>query len=221
MTAILVLLTIIIAVAVDVALVALRRRRVAPPQPVVEPMREPQVPPGVFLSPGHSWAHIASDGTVRVGADDFLAQALGEASEVRLPAKGTRVKAGDPLFWLRIGPRELAVPAPMAGEVVSINPAVEQNPYLLARDPYGVGWVVSLWSPDIQEAIKQLRVGAGAVGFLRQELRQLVEFLTMTYAAQPIPVLADGGLPVRGALQLVDEPTWEVFQEVFLRRERR
>jgi len=218
MTAILVLLTIIVAVAVDVVRVQLRRR--APvPQPVrPEGMREPTVPHGLFLSPGHTWAHVGSDGTVRVGVDDFLAQVAGEVDGVRLPPPGKPVRAGEPLFWLVVGERELPVPAPMSGEVVSVNQVLEEKPYLLNRDPYGVGWSVSLWTPDLQEALKPLRVGSAALGFLRQELRRFLEFLTLAASPQGSPVLADGGLPVRGVLRLLDEPAWEEFQQAFLLR---
>lgn len=216
MTAILVVLTIIVAVAVDVVLVKLRRRAAAPAVARMEPMREPSVPPSVFLAPTHAWAHLATDGTVRLGADDFLAQLAGEVEAIKAPAPGTKVKAGDPLFTFAVGGREVTIPAPFSGEVVATNPAVTEKPYLVARDPYGVGWIVALWTRDIQEALKSLRIGAHASAFLRREMERLHEFLAGLSAARPAPVLADGGLPPKGALRMLDDASFAAFCQEFL-----
>ncbi|MGC8915405.1 MAG: glycine cleavage system protein H [Thermoanaerobaculum sp.] len=216
MTAILVVLTIIVAVAVDVALVKLRRRTAAPAVARLEPMRVPTVPPSVFLAPTHAWAHLATDGTVRIGADDFLAQLAGEVDSVEVAAPGTKLEAGDPLFTLAVGGREITVLAPFSGEVVATNPAVAERPYLAARDPYGVGWIVALWTRDLHEALKSLRIGAHADAFLRREMERLHEFLAGLSLARPAPALADGGLPLKGAVRMLDDASFIAFCQEFL-----
>ncbi len=218
MTAILVLLTIIVAVAVDVALVRLRRRVAAPQLQGLEAMQEPMVPAVLFLAPSHTWAHVSSDGVVRVGIDDFLAQAVGTVDGIRMPAPGTKVRAGEPLFWLQLGSRELPVPSPLIGEVMGANQAVKEKPYLLTRDPYGVGWSVSLWAHDLLEGLEKLRLGAAALGFLRQEMRAFMEFSPLSHSPQGAPLLADGGLPVRGVLRQLPEPLVEAFHRLFVER---
>jgi glycine cleavage system H protein len=217
MTALLVILTIVVAVGLDVALLAYRRRRGTAPAAVApRAMLEPRPPQGVFLDAAHSWVRITTEGTLRVGVDEFLIEALGEVEAVRVPGRGTRVKRGDPLITLRAGGRELVVPAPAAGEVMTMNDRVVASPYLLARDPYGVGWVVGLWTPDHQEAIRPLRIGAAAVGFLRAEMKRLVDFLNGLAMPQAVPVLADGGLPLHGAIRTIDKEGWDAFQNEFL-----
>ncbi|MCS7183304.1 MAG: glycine cleavage system protein H [Thermoanaerobaculum sp.] len=219
MTAILVILTILLAVAVDVALVALRRRRAAPPQPALQPMAEPRVPPAVFLAPSHAWAHLATDGTVRLGADDFLCQLVGTVEAVKAPPPGTRVARGEPLFTLCVGSKEVAVPAPFPGEVVAVNPLVVDKPYLAGRDPYGVGWIVSLWTRDLTQALQSLHIGAQATGFLRREMERLHEFLTQRWTPHQAAVLADGGMPLRGCLQSLDEASFADFCRTFIQRQ--
>jgi glycine cleavage system H protein len=218
MTAVLVILTIVIAVGLDVAVMAYRRRRGTAPEAVAaRAMLEPRPPQGVFLDPSHSWVRITTEGTLRVGIDEFLVEALGEVEAVRVPSRGTRVRRGDPLITLRMGGRELVVPAPANGEVMTMNDHLMSNPYLLARDPYGVGWVVGLWTPDHQEAIRPLRIGASAAGFLRSEIKRLVDFLHgMTAMPNAAPVLADGGLPMHGAVRSLDREGWQAFQDEFL-----
>lgn len=216
MTAILVLVTIIVAVALDVVLVKLGHRSVSPRTEQPEPMLEPKVPPGVFLSPTHAWVHLSTDGTVRIGADDFLCQLAGKVEQIDVPPPGTQVKAGRPLFSIRVAGREIAVPAPFPAEVIGSNPSLREKPYLLERDPYGVGWIVSVWVRDLKEALKGLWIGAQSGAFLRREMERLAEFLALQPTEQRAPVLADGGWPIKGVLATLDEDAFQAFCEQFL-----
>ena len=218
MTALLVVLTIIIAVAVDVLVVARRQRR-AHIQVVEEvvPMTDPRVPQGIFLDRTHGWARITAEGTLRVGIDDLLAQAVGSVDGVEMPARGARIKRGDPLVTLKVRGRSLVVPSPVEGEVVSLNDQVVERPWLVTRDPYGIGWTVGLWARDLKEAIRPLRIGSGATAFLRDEMHRLMDFLSMpSHRPDAVPVLADGGVPRRGALSTLDEAGWDAFQNEFM-----
>lgn len=216
MTGILVLLTIIAAVAVDVMIV--RRRQQVPAMAAARrnPMLVPQPPQGLFVAPGHSWARITTEGTLRVGIDDFLAEAAGDIEAVEVAARGTRVERGEPLLKLRVGGRVLAVAAPVSGEVVSINQKAVESPWMVTRDPYGVGWLASVWTRDHQEAIRPLRIGSGAVAYLREELDRFVDFLTRSASPATAPVLADGGLPFRGSLANLDDEQLHQFEREFL-----
>ena len=217
MTAILVILTILVFVGVDALVMAFRRRHAAVPAAAsVAPMLEPRPPHGIFLSPRHAWVRITSDGTLRVGIDDFLAEALGDVEGVEAPPRGAQVRRGDPLLRLRVQGRSLVIPAPVSGEVVAVNGHVVDQPWTVSRDPYGVGWVVALWTRDHHEAIKPLRIGSAATAFLRQEMQRLADFLTPTGVAMTAPLLADGGVPRRGALAAVDAAHWSAFQREFV-----
>jgi glycine cleavage system H protein len=217
MTAILVILTILAFIAVDAVVMAAKRRH-APAlvlQPIT-PMLEPRPPQGIFLDPHHSWVRITADGTLRVGIDDFLAEAVGDFDAIEAPQRGAQIKRGEPLLKLRVKGKTLVVPAPASGEVVAVNDHVASQPWTVNRDPYGVGWVLSLWSRDQHEAIKPLRIGSAATAFLRREMQRLADFLTPTGTLARVPLLADGGIPRRGALTALDEGRWEAFQEEFL-----
>jgi glycine cleavage system H protein len=217
MVAILVILTIVVAVAIDALVVARRRHAGVMPARAIHAMAQPKPPQGVFLDSGHTWARITADGTLRVGIDEFLTEGLGEVDRVDTPARGTRVERGQALLRLKVKGRELVIPSPSSGEVVSVNPQVADKPWLMMRDPYGVGWAVALWTRDLQEAIRPLRIGAGVVGFLRQETARLADFLAApTLARAEVPLLADGGAPRHGALAELDDAGWEAFQKEFV-----
>jgi glycine cleavage system H protein len=217
MTAILVILTILVAVGVDILVMKLRRggapALAAVPQVA---MLHPRPPQGIFLDPSHSWVRITADGSLRVGIDDFLAEALGEVEAVEVPPRGAHVKRGDPLLKLQVKGRVLVVPAPATGEVMAANEHVVEQPWTATRDPYGVGWMVALWTRDHHEAIKPLRIGSAAGAFLRQEMQRLADFLTPAGTLATVPLLADGGVPRKGVVAILDDARLMAFQQEFL-----
>jgi hypothetical protein len=75
---------------------------------------------------------------------------------------------------------------------------------------------VTLRPRDHKEALAPLHVGNGAVGLLRAELEHVVDFLVQTVAPGESALLADGGLPRRGALAELDDEGWQAFQRRFL-----
>lgn len=93
--------------------------------------------------PEHLW--VRREGAeVVVGVTDYLQDTAGAILYVQLPAPGTRVAAGEPLFSLEAAKWVGHFPAPAAGEVVAVNPGVQAQPGLVNRDCYGSGWLVRL-----------------------------------------------------------------------------
>jgi len=217
MVALLVILTIVLALAVDSWVLARERRTAAvlAPTPLVA-MKVPQPPQGIFLDAAHTWLRITSDGRLRVGIDDFLAEAVGQVDRVEVPAQGTTIERGSPLFTLFVKGRKLVVPSPASGTVMSANDKALRDPSAVVRDPYGAGWVASLWTRDHHAAISPLRIGAAATHFLREELHRLADFMVPTRVHATVPVMADGGLPGKGAAANLDDESWQTFAREFV-----
>ncbi len=83
----------------------------------------------------------------RVGLSDFRQQASGDVAFVELPEPGVRVAGGSDLASIETIKVDLALPAPIGGEVVAVNEAMADAPELINQDPYGDGWLVEL-KPD-------------------------------------------------------------------------
>ncbi len=217
MVALLVILTIVLALAVDSFVLARQRRTAAveAPMPIVA-MKLPQPPQGVFLDSAHTWLRITSDGRLRVGIDDFLAEAVGKVDKVEVPAQGTSVERGSPLFTLFVKGRKLVVPSPASGTVMSANDKALRDPSAVVKDPYGAGWVASIWTRDHHAAISPLRIGAAATHFLRDELHRLADFMVPSRIHSTVPVMADGGLPGKGAAANLDDEAWDAFSREFV-----
>ncbi len=217
MVALLVVLTIVLALAVDSIVLARQGRtaNVEALQPIVA-MKVPQPPQGVFLDSAHTWLRITSDGRLRVGIDDFLAEAVGPIDKVEVAPHGSTIERGSPLLTLFVKGRKLVVPSPASGTVMSANDKALRDPSAVSRDPYGAGWLASVWTRDHHAAIAPLRIGAAATAFLRDELARLADFMVPSQTMARVPVMADGGLPGKGSAASLDDKSWDTFSRQFV-----
>src|SRR5436305_14774313 len=88
------------------------------------------------------------EGRVRVGITDFAQDALGDVVFVALPALGTSVGAGQSFGEVESTKSVSEIYAPVAGEVVGRNDALDTRPELVNADPYGEGWIVEIAVTD-------------------------------------------------------------------------
>jgi glycine cleavage system H protein len=187
--------------------------RQSPSAPVVVP----EVPAWLFVDAGHTWLGLESSGTARLGLDRFANESLGRIDGVELPATGTRVRRGERLFTVRQGVREAIFRAPVDGVVERINESLAKDPAPMASDPYGAGWVCSIRPEGLARGLRRLRIAEDAREWLAQEVRRFREFISNHHAAMAaVPVLPDGGQPVPGVLEHMDDDTWAGFRREFL-----
>jgi len=183
----------------------------------VVPFSETRLPRGLFVDEGHGWAWLTESGELRVGADEFLAQAVGSIDRVDLPAPGTKVSRGEPLATLHSGDRELILKSPVNGTVVATNDTVERSPDAMERDPYGTGWLAKVWPVEHTEALKNLKVGETAAAWLEAEVQRFVDFLARRTTPELVgATLPDGARPVVGAARALNSEDWKAFREEFL-----
>jgi glycine cleavage system H protein len=180
------------------------------------------VPQGFYLSESHTWFRPDASSGVRVGADALVAHALGAVEKVVAPKLGAMVEAGQPLFYLENHGSGLEIDGSITGQVVAVNSNLESRPQLVAKDPYGSGWICAITPSKPADTDAGLRSGAKAAAWLEQEFHRLREFLSLQVA----PDLAlsatrlDGGLPTVGSLTHLPPEGWCAFEEEFLRPRR-
>ena len=88
----------------------------------------------------HEW--LALDGELaRVGVTAFAADALGDVVYVDLPQVGASITAGESCGELESTKSVSDLYAPVTGEVVEVNEAVDADPSLVNSDPFGAGWL--------------------------------------------------------------------------------
>ncbi len=98
----------------------------------------------------HEWLREPGEvaGSVRVGITDFAQEALGDIVYVSLPEVGAAVSAGTPCGELESTKSVSDVYAPVTGEIVAVNEALDATPELVNNDPYGAGWLFEVVPAD-------------------------------------------------------------------------
>lgn len=101
------------------------------------------VPTDLRYNSSHEWVRLEGE-LATVGITDHAQAELTDVVFVELPAVARSVDAGDPTAVIESVKAASDIYAPIAGEVVEINPEVEADPALVNTDPYGKGWLFKL-----------------------------------------------------------------------------
>jgi glycine cleavage system H protein len=106
------------------------------------------IPADLRYTTDHEYVKVLGKGLVHIGVTDYAQGELGDIVFVNLPKVGDSfdehgvfgvveaVKAVSDLF------------SPLAGEVTEVNGALDADPGLINRDPYGAGWMIKLRIKD-------------------------------------------------------------------------
>jgi len=98
----------------------------------------------------HEWLRSPgrNEGSVRIGITDYAQDALGDIVYVSLPEVGEQVESGTAVGELESTKSVSDVYAPLTGEVVACNEALDVTPELVNSDPYGEGWLFEVVPAD-------------------------------------------------------------------------
>lgn len=189
--------------------------RAAPVPRPTPPLDE--IPAGVFLDPAHVWVQLEPSGALRVGADRMPLAALGRPDRIQMVAEGTAVRKGDPLATLFRGRRSVVLRSPVDGVVTRVNSDARSDPDRLRDDPFGQGWLYWLDPRDLAPALKRMRVAEEARAFARRQLQDLRDFMLASTPGDRLvgATLQDGGAPVEGLSEHLDDESWNLLVEQF------
>lgn len=168
-----------------------------------------QVPAGVHLHPGHTWARLEADGLVAVGADDLAHKLVGVA-HVELPALGEHVAQGEPAFEVGDGTKNVPMLSPIDGTVVAVNAALRAKQDGL-DDPYGKSWLFKVKAPRLAANLRQLLSDGPARRYMEEAEKQIALRLSPELGQ----VLQDGGTPVHGVARALAGDDWDVLARQF------
>lgn len=98
-------------------------------------------PDHLSYAASHEWVKLEGDAAV-IGITCFAQDQLGDITYVDLPAVGTVLSAGGDLGSIESVKAASELYSPVAGTVIAINTALENQPELVNQDPYGAGWMV-------------------------------------------------------------------------------
>ena len=111
-------------------------------------MSELEYPADLRYTPDHEWVSVRDDGVVRVGITAYAQDALGDVVYVSLPAVGDTVEAGASCGEVESTKSVSDLYAPLSGEIVAVNEALDASPELVNSEPYGQGWMYEVRLAD-------------------------------------------------------------------------
>ena len=107
-------------------------------------------PEELYYDDHHQYARVEGD-VVTIGLSHYAQATAKEINFVGLPRAGRKVEQGKPIGSVESGKWVGRLYAPVSGEVIAGNQALEDDPTLINQDPYGKGWMVKLRASDLEQ----------------------------------------------------------------------
>lgn len=220
MTVLLVIVTFVAFIAIDMIL---NRKRVPGMILATETAVEPspadgeilsgfRVPAGLRYHPGHSWLQRERKNVHRVGADEFAAILAGPVDRIELPKPGHWVRQGQKVISLYRGSEKIEMISPIEGEVVEINAELQAHPELLREDPFGNGWMMTVFAPDEEGPTRNLLPASLLPSWMKDAAEGFFGLQPQVAGA----TAADGGRPSKDATANLDTESWKKAAKQFL-----
>ena len=161
------------------------------------------VPSGLFISQGHTWIEIQSNGTARLGVDDFVQKIIGSIDDIILPRIGRSINRGEELFSLVHEGKTIPVLSPLTGKISGVNSKLIDQPGLVNAKPYEIGWTCELATTRLSEEVPTFMIGANAVSWYQGEIDRYMENFRSRQETEKE--------------EEMDEKDWQDFAEMFLK----
>jgi len=110
-----------------------------------------QNPSELYYAKTHEWVRREEDGTVTVGITEHAQDALGDVVYVETPEVGDSIAAGDQAGVVESVKAASDIYAPVTGEVIATNEALEDAPETVNSDAFNEGWFFKLQPEDMGE----------------------------------------------------------------------
>lgn len=114
-----------------------------------------EIPAELRYRASHEWVRV-EDGIAVVGISDHAQDAMGDLVYVEMPEVGQVLAAGDEAGVVESVKAASDIYAPVSGEVVEINEALEDEPEKVNNDAYGDGWLFKIQMADDGELKEML-----------------------------------------------------------------
>jgi glycine cleavage system H protein len=99
------------------------------------------VPLNLFYTKDHEWLRV--EGNIGyVGVTDFAQGELGDIVFIEIETVGDTLKKEEVFGTIEAVKTVSDMFMPVSGEILEVNPALEETPDVVNKDPYGKGWMV-------------------------------------------------------------------------------
>ena len=108
------------------------------------------IPKQLKYTKEHEWV-VVDDKIATIGITDHAQGQLGDIVFVELPELESKINQDDTFGVVEAVKTVADLFAPVSGNIVEINNALEESPDLINSDPYGSGWIIKVSVDNLEE----------------------------------------------------------------------
>ena len=105
------------------------------------------IPENLYYTGDHDWIKVEGN-TGWVGVTDFAQHQLGDIVFVDVASVGDTLSEGETFGTIEAVKTVSDMYMPIEAEVIEFNDALNSEPELINKDPYGEGWIVKVTIAD-------------------------------------------------------------------------
>ena len=105
------------------------------------------IPENLYYTNDHEWIKVEGN-TAWVGVTDFAQHQLGDIVFVDVATVGENLAEGETFGTIEAVKTVSDMFMPLASEVIEFNEALDSEPELINKDPYGKGWIIKVTLAD-------------------------------------------------------------------------
>jgi len=109
-----------------------------------------KMPENLKYTNEHEWISVEGD-VATIGITSFAQGELGDIVFVEIETVGESLDKGETFGTIEAVKTVSDLFMPVGGEVIEMNPALENSPELVNKDPYGAGWLIKITLCDPAE----------------------------------------------------------------------
>ena len=113
------------------------------------------IPENLKYTKDHEWIRI-EDNSGYVGITDFAQGELGDIVFIEIETAGETLGKEEVFGTIEAVKTVSDLFMPMSGEILEVNPLLNDSPDIVNKDPYGKGWMVKIRLTDPAEVASLL-----------------------------------------------------------------
>lgn len=113
------------------------------------------VPANLFYTKDHEWLRVEGE-YAYVGVTDFAQGELGDIVFLEIETVGETLQKEDVFGTIEAVKTVSDMFMPVGGEILEVNPELENSPDVVNKDPYGSGWMIKIKLTDPSETASLL-----------------------------------------------------------------
>jgi glycine cleavage system H protein len=191
-------------------------------QPISELFQNIKIdlPKGLFISRGHVWVKVLTQGEVRVGLDCFCPKLITKIDRIELHDPDDRVNNNGGMCTIYQGEKKLTFYSPLDGIIREVNTQIFKDPKTICHDPFGEGWIYRVRpSLDMSYLMESETMDRENLDWEKREVDRLANFIMGDPSTKTIieENLMKKKFGLQRLLDNLDSFSWLKFEEQFLR----